>query len=321
MVAVVAAQAVFLAYLYMSNLNLGNELSSLSSSYSVLEENHAELQSEYNSLNSTCASLQENFNNLDDEHQNLESAHSNLLLEHDSLESDYANLNTEYSTLQSQHEAYVQAYLQIRQQVNFHTEHPTTNDTKFITPSDPEVMRIMLQETGGWSDQTDWSEYWDDIKKLYDWVEGNIEYAEDPSSPYLFSNPSLGVFFKGENWQFPNETLRIMQGDCEDQAILLASLIRAYNSQKYAVYCIVITNHAALFFPVEEDKICILDPAMHYTTSYGWPTYYLRSEDFRQGVNDWLNWVGGVKQVEWMFSDILYTTFSGTEDFFSFWEA
>ena len=51
------------------------------------------------------------------------------------------------------------------------------------------------------------------ICTLFDYVSNNIEYVPDPKEV--------------EVWQAPNETLKLGTGDCEDYAILMASLIEA----------------------------------------------------------------------------------------------
>jgi hypothetical protein len=46
---------------------------------------------------------------------------------------------------------------------------------------------------------------------VFDWVKLNIEYVDDPN----------------DDWQSPSETLSLGGGDCEDQAMLVASLVGA----------------------------------------------------------------------------------------------
>jgi len=302
--------------------NLLEDFQSLNSSYHSLQLDYAnlqniysDLQNNYSPLRTSYQSLQNNYSDLNNSYSSLQSSHSLLQSDYNNLQSSYNSSSSNYLTLQSQFNAYIQAYLQLRDQVNIHSTHPTQSEKSLVTPSDPSVVSTMRQVTGGWSNQSDWNECWTDEKKLYDWVANNIKYAKDPSYPSLPLNPSWGMDWSLDNWQFPNETLRTKQGDCEDQALLLLSLIRAYTSQRYPAYCIVKTGHAAVFFPVEGDKICILDPTMRYTTNDGGPSHNLDAKDTRQEVSNWLNYVGGVELVKCIFSDSFYKTFSGTEDF------
>jgi len=66
----------------------------------------------------------------------------------------------------------------------------------FVQPSNPDVLAAYSKRPDYWS--------------LYDFVCRNVDYRRDI----------------GEFWQMPSETLK-GQGDCEDTAILLTSLIRA----------------------------------------------------------------------------------------------
>jgi hypothetical protein len=52
------------------------------------------------------------------------------------------------------------------------------------------------------------------------------------------------VEYTTEMWQFPNETLSVGRGDCEDMAILLCSLVRGY-SQDYWAECVLILSSSA----------------------------------------------------------------------------
>lgn len=73
----------------------------------------------------------------------------------------------------------------------------------FVQPGNPDVLGISSQYPDSWS--------------LYDWVCRNISYTTDV----------------GEFWQVPSETLKRGEGDCDDTAILLTSLLRAGGSDAH----------------------------------------------------------------------------------------
>jgi len=65
----------------------------------------------------------------------------------------------------------------------------------------------------------------DGFDSIRDWVAANIEYKTDEEQ--------WGV---DEYWQNPEETLSLRTGDCEDFAILLCTLLRAYGIGEEQIY-------------------------------------------------------------------------------------
>lgn len=65
----------------------------------------------------------------------------------------------------------------------------------------------------------------DGFDAVRDWVAANIEYRTDEEQ--------WGV---AEYWQTPEETLSLLTGDCEDFAILLCTLLRAYGISAEQIY-------------------------------------------------------------------------------------
>ena len=82
----------------------------------------------------------------------------------------------------------------------------------YITPNDP-IVQSQLNTIGK------------DVNTLYGWVGDNIHYVYD--------SDAYGV---GDYWQFPYETVNLKTGDCEDQAFLLCSLIRASATSADSVF-------------------------------------------------------------------------------------
>ncbi|MEA2066717.1 MAG: transglutaminase-like cysteine peptidase [Thermotogota bacterium] len=82
----------------------------------------------------------------------------------------------------------------------------------YITPNDPFIQSTVdeiFEDKAWWDTRADW-------KVLCDHVKDGIEYEYDTN-----------LFGKMEYWQLPRETLTSGKGDCEDQAILLCTLLRA----------------------------------------------------------------------------------------------
>jgi predicted transglutaminase-like cysteine proteinase len=99
---------------------------------------------------------------------------------------------------------------------------PTTeSDYKsYITP-DCQSVKEVLQDILGTPPYGLSLSGFDDIR---DWVADNIDYQSDDER------------WSGDYWQTPKETLLYGTGDCEDFAILLCSLLRAYGIGAEQVY-------------------------------------------------------------------------------------
>jgi len=236
-------------------------------------------------------------------------------------ESQITSLNVQIQDLQAEYNQYVTAYQSLRDEVNqrwnqIDVEH-------FITPQDQAVHDIVYSITGGWSNPSDWDEYWTDVKAMYDWVVNNVEYRYDGLYPILPDTPYGNLDFWDEMWQFPNETLSLRKGDCEDMAILLCSMIRCYSNEQYWAEVIIIysstSGHAAVQIPVEGGELVILDPAGNYYTHDFWGD--ISPTDVSQEINNWLNYwkpkMGNDVYVNRIFSDYIDETFSSTNEYIS----
>jgi hypothetical protein len=130
------------------------------------------------------------------------------------------------------------------------------------------------------------SAFWSSYEKIYDYITSNIDYVKDIDMPYLsYTHVNIAGFdyitelyiFTTRNYiQTPNLTLDIKQGDCDDQAVLAYAMIKYY--MKYVlgtIYRLYIADiqfsdgerHLAVILPVQEGRVCIIDPAGKYLTS------------------------------------------------------
>lgn len=91
---------------------------------------------------------------------------------------------------------------------------------RYITPNDPQVKQTLHDILTGW-----WRGGYSDFDAIKQWVATHITYESDPS-----------VHGQKEYWQLPSETLSLGTGDCEDFAILLCTLYRAYGIPADEVY-------------------------------------------------------------------------------------
>jgi len=237
------------------------------------------------------------------------------------LQNEIDSLNAQLVTLEEEYKEYVFAYQNLRERVNQRWDH--VNVELFITPNDQAVRDIVYSITGGWSDPSDWNEFWQDVKAMYNWVVNNIEYRSDGLYPRLPYDPSGVLDFWNEMWQFPNETLSLRKGDCEDMAILLCSMIRCYCDMKYWVECIVIVSstsgHVGVQLPVSGYKLVILDPAGQYYSHDIFGNIVFN--DITTEINNWLDYwkpfMGSDVYVIRVFSDYLDEKFTSTNEYIS----
>jgi cell division protein FtsL len=311
------------AFLYVSLLARYNSLDtaqkSLLSEHVALEADYDSLQLDHSALQSSYQGLQASHSSLQTDYDSLQSDYDSLDASYDSLQSSYGSLQTSYNTLQSSFDSYYSDYANLRDLINQRSQYLDIMD--FVTPNDSDVSSIVFSVTGGWSNPSNWNEYWSDVKAMYDWVVNNVDYRSDGLFPVLPSTPSGSVEYEMEMWQFPNETLYLRQGDCEDMAILLTSMIRSYNDGAYSVECIWITGsmgaHAAVQFPMTGDELTILDPAGHYYTQDGYGN--LDSKGISTEINNWLNYwrssLGSDVRVYRVFSSYMDRIFSSTSEY------
>jgi transglutaminase-like putative cysteine protease len=120
-----------------------------------------------------------------------------------------------------------------------------------------------------------------------------------------------------------NETLDLKRGDCEDQAILLCSMIRCYTNESYATACVWITGsyaaHVGVQIPVAGDKLVIFDPAGNYYSKdlLGNIVFNDISVEIDNWLNYWKSTIGSDISVYRVFSDYIDLTFASTSEYLS----
>jgi len=195
--------------------------------------------------------------------------------------------------------------------------------TELVTPNDSIVKDLTTSIAGTFSQ--DWNEVWKDSRTLYSWVRDNITYNYDTPIPILPLTPDGTIFWHDEYWRTPRETIEAGVGDCEDQALLLASMILSYNNEAYKTWLIGIRNehggHLAVAIPVVGGNLVILDPTgYYYTSSFG---YIDTSKSISQATNDWLqHWSYQMPDayVDMVFSTSFYEYFDSTSEFIAWAE-
>ncbi|MCX8162616.1 MAG: hypothetical protein N3E44_06515 [Candidatus Bathyarchaeota archaeon] len=294
------------------NLSLDNErlavtIDSLNRSYRILCD-------EYNVVMSKLLRLQDDYEGLNSVYNDLYGDYKFILERYTILRDSYDSLKAKLST--GAFETFVKDYLKLVDEVNIHATHPKKEDLLLITPNDIRVRSLMLQITGGWSGYLDLSEISRDVKALFDWVVNNVRYRSDGLYPLLPPDPSFPPSYVSDMWQYPNQTLAFREGDCDDQAILLASMLSAYFQGKLRVECIIVTDHMAVYIPFENGREMILDPAVgYYTGSPGMPSFKDVSVEVYRWIGRLEDMFGKRINVKWVFSDRFLKLFYSTERF------
>ncbi len=221
----------------------------------------------------------------------------------------------------SENSQMVNQYTGLKRQIDIRLADTPQDQQSFITANNTAVSAKVREITGGYSE--DVNEYWRDCEQLYRWVVNNISYSYDSYMPVLPQTLSGELRWSEDCWRMPEETLEDKTGDCEDMAVLLASMLRSYNEGKYRVWVLIIHSsvpevkgHAAVAFPVAGGRLAILDPAGNYYTGYPYGT--LQSESASVAVSKWLSHlekaIPGAEIVE-AFSEDSYNQFSSTDEF------
>ncbi|RLE57155.1 MAG: hypothetical protein DRJ40_02215 [Thermoprotei archaeon] len=242
------------------------------SKFEEARETSRKLERQLNELKKNYEKLSARFEVLNRNYTSLKELYSELRHKYEVLEGEYKRVKKLYSTLRESYEAwrgYCLSYIDLKLAVK------RALDVVELHKLLPYVKKIV----------TDPHDLWRSEKELYHYVVKNIAYAKDPPIPVPPTISELeqrlyGNYTCNELILSPSEVLKLRQGDCEDQAILLYALIIAYerylHGKEYITWLVHIdlgdgSSHMAVAFPVKVDEgrheLTILDPAGKYYTS------------------------------------------------------
>jgi len=215
-------------------------------------------------------------------------------------------------------------YSDIRRQINLRLG-TGTDATLFITPDEAMVSELVQEITGDYSEEL----FWKDYTKLFHWILLNIDYSLDSPLPLLpeslHSTTVDDLYWEGDFWRLPIETIDNRRGDCEDMSTLLVSMLLNYNQRKYPVWIIGAMaekprpkSHLAIAIPLQGAHLAIFDTSGRYYTPFqeigGFGSQY-----FPQALELWLKHLENTDMLEAeiyvAFSEDYYREFSGNEEF------
>ena len=240
------------------------------------------------------------------------------------LESSRTQLDTtnnQLETVSKEQTETINRYSDLRDQINVRLGQGQ-NTRGFITPDDPLIETKTHEITEGHAQDT--SEYWLDCFRIYCWINSHIGYTTDTYTPALPGAIDDPLEWRPDFWRMPAETLNDGVGDCEDTAVLLASMLQNYTEGESDIWVLGIktndanpTGHVAVVIPVEGNKLAILDPYGGYCT-WDYQEDGFIFDNVTEAINKWLShWKEGLPDAEVfeVFSDQFHHYFSSTNGF------
>lgn len=238
------------------------------------------------------------------------------------LEAQYEPLLNEYSLITSQYSVLESEYNFLEYHYNLATDHLSelSNDVDILNEmlnsycKIPEAFRYVLNEEEVSkigptvnSITEDSTEILDACDEVYKYVTNKINYVHDIDFPYVINyhrtlingTEYITSFTMGSTRNYiqaPQFTLEKEQGDCDDQTVLAYAMIKYFEREiqgiENTLYIADIeflrgSSHLAIFLPVEEGRVCILDLTGHFLTShYG----SITSKDAASELENYSDW-------------------------------
>jgi len=223
--------------------------------------------------------------------------------------------------LKAEQEQMLNDYANLREQINLRLG-IREDGQRFITPDDPEIWAKVLEITGGYSPDT--VELWRDYGRLFQWILKNIEYSADSPSPLLPESINGTLEWRKDFWRMPVETMKDGIGDCEDTAVLLASMLLNYNLRTSTVWILGIQTfgstpkgHVAVALPIENHQLTIFDPSARYYTPFS-HVGGIGTQEVSLAIDDWVTHLKDEMpgaQIYAVFSEDFYQEFTNTQEF------
>ncbi len=277
-------------------------------------------QGKYTNLQDDYDELEANYNTLDYQYDNLENNYNTLQSNYNSLQSNYNTLQSNYNNLQSNYEGLSDSYTSYQESIEL--RYGNGEDCKqFITPSDNSVQNSMKQAL---SYSNDGSLSWEDIQDINEWVRDHVIYNHD-----TFIGDVRNCYF------YPSETIEFGYGDCEDQAVLMASMCLAEENVNW-LFCAHVSyinnegervGHLFVIINVADDKMHIFDPTHSKQYSNPLEKWYYGEQPWRsdssisepEAFTEYEDDFGySSLEIHKIFNSYTYKTFSSNQEFYDY---
>ncbi len=237
-------------------------------------------QNKLSSIERRYASLNDSYSELNSKYLNLSKNYTELTTLYNALNASKERLNDKYNRIKGYYQELTTNVLDLRNMLRSYISIPEAFPRVLNNQTIKETKDAVIEATRSSTDIRLSTE------RIYRYITTNIIYAQDIDMPYLSSywHVTIDGFDyiinftteRARNYiQTPNLTLSIKKGDCDDQAILAYAMIKYYMKyiygKEYDLYIADIdfpeSGHLAVFLPVKNGEICIVDPAGKYLTS------------------------------------------------------
>ena len=267
-----------------ANMELWSQITDLTAQNTEKESTIADLVSARARATQLIEDLEEDYNDLEDDYASLQSSYNNKVNDYNQVYSNLKTLSENVLDLYEELRSYVSLEDAIPRVINYEEILKISEKIESVTGRDPDS--------------------WDGYYKIHRYVRDDIYYTYDAEIPFIASYTYTGSPYSpvvtgfncetGQNMiQDLEYTVEYEQGDCDDQAILEYCMIQYYREYildiHYSLYLAHVTfnddnAHVAVFIPVSEGRICILDPAGQYQTG-SWN--YITGEDADRELLDY----------------------------------
>jgi hypothetical protein len=313
-----------------ANIELIDDLNELKMEHTALTNEHDRLQQTYedfmtekNETDASYAVILGDFTALESEYEETSEELLELQADYDSLwvnyggnQAAYDSLAADMSNLEEEYQEHRDNYLAIVGEVNARAGLGALKG-RMITPEDAAVLSATLDVTITLGDGKSDLVKWNDFRTLYNWVEANIDYTYDSPHPVLSEDASVSPQWESETYRYPNETLAEGRGDDEDQAVLLASMLQAYDGD--AVYWVIRassdTSMRSAALMVGGGRTTLLDPESDYYT--GKEIGSLLKHPAEYTVPNWFDdWGEANMRIISVFNMDICVEFASTQEFY-----
>ena len=280
--------------------------------YNIIVEFLNDTETKHISVSATLEQLQDEYSELENDYFSLNLEYNTLRIDYSVLERDKQKIELDLEHAETNWESLSSCVLDLRVEQQSYTA-LEDSFSRIINSQELEKIADKIEDVSK-EEENKWDGYWN----IHKYVRDEIQYAYDPEIPVIGSyhyygdedNPMISEFeitTRQNLLQSLSYTIEYGQGDCDDQAILEYAMIQYYRKYIYGtLYGLYLArlsfqngdDHIAVFMPVQEGHICILDPAGQYQTGTG---YSIESKkagpELYEYEEHWEQEYGGISEI------------------------